>query len=109
MMKLMTKAIEKRIPELRGQDGKSWEETTVYAKFFNPVGHATWFATEYDPEERMFFGWAELHPGCGELGYFSLDELESVRLRFGLGIERDRHFPEKSLADCVAEFQKLYA
>jgi len=27
-----------------------------------------------------------------ELGYFSLEELESVKGSFGLGIERDRYF-----------------
>ena len=40
-----------------------------------------------------FFGYVNLiGKDCAELGYFSLDELESFKGRFGLGIERDLHF-----------------
>ena len=108
-MKLMTKEILNRIPALGSQDDKSMAETTVHVKFFNPVGHATWFATEYDPEEEMFFGWAELFAGCGEPGYFSLADLKSVRLILGLGIERDMHFPVQSLEKSIEQFQGQYA
>ena len=37
-MKLMTKAIEKKIPNLYGQSGK---DARVYAKFFTPWTHWT--------------------------------------------------------------------
>lgn len=36
-----------------------------------------------------YFGLADLGFGCPELGSFALEELESIRLPFGLGIERD--------------------
>ena len=39
-----------------------------------------------------YFGLADLGFGCPELGYFSLSEIASVRLPFGLGIERDIGF-----------------
>jgi len=57
-------------------------------RFFNPVGAATWLATELDQDD-IFFGVADLGFGCPELGSFALEELESIRLPFGLGIERD--------------------
>ena len=60
-------------------------------RFFNPVGAATWLATELDPD-GILFGLADLGFGCPELGSFSLAELEAVRLPFGLGIERDLLF-----------------
>jgi len=104
-MKLLTKELEKKLPALYSQDGKG-EEAIAYAKFFNPVGHATWFVTEYDPEERLFFGWAELFPGCGEYGYVSLDELESAKLPMGLGIERDLHFKPRPVGEAVAQWKK---
>jgi hypothetical protein len=88
-MKLMTKALEARFAKLGRQDKP---DAIVVAKFFSPVSNWTWYATEYDADERMFFGLV-----CGfeqELGYFSRDELESVQLPFGLGIERDLHFSE---------------
>lgn len=60
-------------------------------RFFNPVGSATWLATELD-EDGILFGLADLGFGCPELGSFALTELEAVRLQFGLGIERDLGF-----------------
>ena len=57
-------------------------------RFFNPVGQATWLATEIDSDGVMF-GLADLGFGCPELGSFALDEMEAIRLPLGLGIERD--------------------
>ncbi|HEV7343310.1 MAG TPA: DUF2958 domain-containing protein [Sphingopyxis sp.] len=62
------------------------------AKFFSPVGAATWLATELGEDGDTLFGLADLGFGCPELGSFSLSELASVRLPFGLGIERDLGF-----------------
>ncbi len=62
------------------------------AKFFNPLGAATWLATELYDDGDTLFGLADLGFGCPELGCFSLSELASLRLPFGLGIERDIGF-----------------
>ena len=56
-------------------------------KFFNPLGKGVWLATELDEDGDTLYGLANL--GEPELGYFSLEEMTSVRLPFGLGIERD--------------------
>ena len=95
-MKLMTKAIEDRFAKLGRQEEKG-DSAIVVAKFFDPTGSWTWYATEYDPAERVFFGL--VHGFEDELGYFSLDELSSVRGRFGLGIERDLHWTECPLSE----------
>jgi len=62
------------------------------AKLFSPVSAATWLATELGEDGDTLFGLADLGFGCPELGSFSLSELASVRLPFGLGIERDLGF-----------------
>jgi hypothetical protein len=56
-------------------------------KFFNPLGVGTWLATELDADGDTLFGLADL--GDPELGSFSLEEMTSIRLPFGMGIERD--------------------
>mgnify|MGYP002622313624 FL=1 len=56
-------------------------------KFFNPFGEGVWLATELDEDGDILFGLADL--GYPELGSFSLEELSSLRLPFGMGIERD--------------------
>jgi hypothetical protein len=88
-MKLLTKEILAKIPKLYANDGKKPEDVKVIVKFFHPASSWTWFGTEYDPEERLFFGLVQGQEE--ELGYFSLDELESINVR-GLGIERDKWF-----------------
>jgi hypothetical protein len=105
-MMLLTKAIRKRIPALYSQEKKGME-AKVHVKFFNPCGAATWFATEFDPETGRFFGYVSMHLGEGELGYFMLHELEGVRLPFGLGIERDRHFEPKPLREAIEELHAM--
>lgn len=62
------------------------------AKFFNPIGTATWLVTELARDGDSLFGLADLGFGCPELGYFSLREIEAIRLPFGLRIERDLAF-----------------
>jgi hypothetical protein len=56
-------------------------------KFFNPLGEGVWLATELNADGDTLFGLADL--GFPELGSFSLDELTSITLPFGMGIERD--------------------
>ena len=92
-MKLFTKEILNKLPPLYTNSEKSMEETKVILKLFNPCGAGTWYITEYDPEEKLAFGFANLGDSeCAELGYVSIQELEDFRGPLGLGIERDMHF-----------------
>ncbi len=61
-------------------------------KLFNPLGAATWLATELGEDGDTLFGLADLGFGCPELGYFSLSEIRAVRLPYGLWIERQPGF-----------------
>lgn len=89
-MKLMTEELEALFPPLYSTEGKDPKEVKVKAKYFAPFNGWTWYATEYDPKQRIFFGYVR---GLeNELGYFSLDELQSVKGPLGLGIERDLYF-----------------
>src|SRR3546814_3818998 len=83
---LRTNAI---IREMHAQ--REWPEPDPcpVVKFFNPLGAATWLATELGRDGDTLFGLADLGFGCPELGYFSLSEIRAVRLPYGLWIERD--------------------
>ena len=59
-------------------------------KVFNPVGVGTWLATELDADNDTCFGLADV--GYPELGTFSLEELATLELPFGMHIERDVFF-----------------
>lgn len=98
-MQLMTKALEEQFQKIGSQEES--KDPIVVCKFFDPTGSATWLATEYDPENREFFGFCSLF-GLGspedEWGYFSLDELESIKVGFGLGIERDLYMDPQPIS-----------
>jgi len=92
-MKLLTKEILERFKKNGYQGDTKLEKQEIVVKFFNPCGAGTWYATEYDPDEKMFFGWVSIFGDHNdEAGEFSLAELEGLKLGFGLGIERDLHF-----------------
>ena len=87
-MKMLTKAIEAKLPPLYANE--EVEDPIVQVKFFTPWSNWTWYGLEYDPEQRLFFGYVEGQEK--ELGYFSLAKLESITGPFGLKIERDMYF-----------------
>jgi hypothetical protein len=96
-MKLMTKELEATFTKLGRQHGDGLDRIVV-AKFFHPFSSWRWYATEYDPEERTFFG---LVVGDEqEWGYFSLDEFEETKIR-GLPFERELHVKPRTLREAL--------
>jgi hypothetical protein len=92
-MKLLTQDLVDRFQQIGRQEDKS--DPLIIAKFFNPTGAGTWYATEYNPSDKTFFGYVSIFGDWNdEWGYFSLTELESLKGPFGLGIERDIYFRE---------------
>ena len=99
-MKLLTQKIIKELPALYSQEKKGGDAMVV-VKFFTPDANWTWFATEFDPKEGIFFG---LVDGLDkELGNFSLIDLETVRGPIGLPIERDLYWTPKTLKEIAPE------
>ena len=113
-MKLLTKAILKDLEKYpyRSQEDTPLMEQKVIAKFFNPCGVGTWIVLEKVEElsngDLILWGLAELGNGY-ELGTFSLKELESLRLPFGLTIERDMYLKNNcKVKDLIKEDDLMY-
>lgn len=101
-MRLMTEELERRFAEVGDQS--QLKDPLVIAKFFNPCGAGTWYATEYDPETKVFFGYVSIFGDYNdEWGSFSLEELESYLGPFRIGIERDLFFSEKPFSQAVTK------
>ena len=101
-MKLMTKKLEKRFAQVGSQENV--KDPLIIARFFNPTGAGTWFATEYDPIDRVFFGYSSIFGDHNdEWGRVSLDELQAYKGRFGLGIERDLYFIERPASQVIGK------
>jgi len=96
---LLPASIAKRIPPIGSQDNV--KDPKVFVKFFSASG--VWFVLEFDGRDEMF-GWADLGMGGGDLGYFSLSELDRVRNRMGMpAVERDIYFKPKPLSQAKSE------
>jgi hypothetical protein len=75
-------------------------------KLFNPLGAATWLATELAEDGDALFGLADLGFGCPELGWFSLSEIAAIRLPYGLFVERDIGFESALPLSAWAEWSR---
>lgn len=99
-MKLITKQLEKRFGQIGPQDGLGYDAIVVI-KFFDPIGTWNWYATEFDPERGVFFGFVT--GDFPEWGTFSLADFIELNMRrkaspgFKLGIERDMYCAEQTL------------
>ena len=72
------------------------KDPIVRAHYF--VGSSDWYVLEMDPETGEAFGLADIFGNGGELGYFSLVELEATTMRGFLVVERDMHWTPKPLS-----------
>ena len=92
-------------------------------KFFLPFGAWTWYVTEAREDADygyLFFGLVINGEGEGELGYFTLKELEEVAVPFNVNmggkkvtigtvcIERDEHFTPTALKDIDCPYVQEY-
>ena len=100
-MKLLTEELKKEFAKVGRQEGSP--DPLVIAKFFYPMSGATWWATEYIPEDECFFGYISLFGDHNdEWGYFSLQEMQETKIK-GIGIERDLYFDIQPMSKACPE------
>ena len=87
-MKLLTKAIINKATKQYPLNSDM--EQMVVAKFFNPAGRGTWYLMNMHEDNN--YCWGICHIYEWEIGSFSINELKSVPLPWGLKIERDKSF-----------------
>ena len=100
----ITKALEKKFEKapLYSKDGQGMK-AEVIAKFFMPIGSATWLITEAEKQtdgDYLFFGYCHIYEW--KWGYVTLSELKNLRMKGIFSVELDRYLPNKaSVEDCV--------
>tara|TARA_R110002020_G_scaffold1370_2_gene6267 strand:- start:153 stop:485 length:333 start_codon:yes stop_codon:yes gene_type:complete len=95
IMHLLTKKIQEKATK-QYKLGSDLEKQNVVAKFFNPTGDGTWYLMNMKDRD---YAWGIVNWIGLEIGSFSINELEEVKLPFGMGIERDIYFEEKPAID----------
>ena len=96
-MELIPVEIANIIPKLYETENT---DPIIYVKLFTPDANWSWFISELSIDKDICFGLV-FSPFVkdGEMGYFSLNELKTVRGKFGLPIERDLWFKTTKLSD----------
>ena len=101
-MKLLTKKIKEQAT--KQYDKGSDMEQMVVAKFFNPMGDWTWYLMNLSKDGD--YAWGIVKGPEVEMGSFSMKELESIKLPFGLKIERDLMFEPMKASDVWEQLNK---
>lgn len=88
------------IPALYTTDLIPPERKVIHARLFALASAATWFVAEYDLDQHVAFGYADLgDPMFAEWGYIDIGELESLRWMGVPRVELDLHFTPTPFAD----------
>lgn len=89
MSKLIPEKMLSEIPDL--YETEDIKNPICHVKLFTPDSNFTWYIIEFSKADvSTCFGFVEGFES--ELGYFSLEELESVQGSLGLFVERDVYF-----------------
>lgn len=99
-MELIPKELRDKIPSLYSTEDES--DPMVFCKLF--LDGWTWYITELSIDDDICFGYV-VSPYENELGYFSLEELKSLRGRLGIWVERDLYFKPTFLSK-IKRFHK---
>jgi hypothetical protein len=95
MSKLIPQTLLSDVPDLYETEGST--NPICHVKLFTPDSNWTWYIIELSKSDlNTCYGYVQ---GLeSELGYFTLEELESVHGSLGLAIERDMSFKSTSFS-----------
>ena len=92
-MELIPQEIKNKIPKL--YETEEQNDPIAYVKLF--LDGWTWYITELSIDNNICFGYV-ISPFESELGYFSLNEIKSIKGTLRIGVERDLSFKPTKLS-----------
>ena len=92
-MELIPQEIKNKIPKL--YETEKQNDPIAYVKLF--LDGWTWYITELSIDNNICFGYV-ISPFESELGYFSLNEIKSIKGSLGLSVEKDILFKPTKLS-----------
>tara|TARA_R110000824_G_scaffold313284_1_gene500126 strand:+ start:397 stop:693 length:297 start_codon:yes stop_codon:yes gene_type:complete len=98
-MKLLTKAIERKLLKNSKNYKNNITKEKVVVKLFTPSGSATWWIYSMN-ENGDCFGIAEMN--VREYGWFNINEISELRVKpFGLPVERDMYYTPPAFGELL--------
>ena len=90
------------MPALYATEGQELDDHRLLLRFYHPLCQWSWYAVEYNSEERVFFGWTDGQ--FQEWGYFSLLEMAFVEVK-GVPVFWDVDFKPVRFGDLKASLR----
>lgn len=90
-------------PALYATEKVDANDKIIHARLFVLASASTFLIAEYNPDEKVAFGYVDLY-GNGDLaewGNISIEELESLKWCGIPQVQRDAHFSPKPFRECV--------
>jgi len=87
-MFLLDQQTQDLLPPLYAQEKET--KKIAYARFYLPDYNWEWYAMEYSPLQKLFYGLVDGNEK--EFGYFTLDELAALQYSVGSRVLRDYEF-----------------
>ena len=87
----------RQLPMLNSTEDIPLGDKIIHMHFF--IDNCDWYIVEYEPKDRLFFGYAILGDDYqnADWGYISFDEIREVRTPHGFEIDRELHWqPRKA-------------
>ena len=98
-MKLLTKAIERKLLKNSKNYKNNITKEKVVVKLFTPSGSATWWIYSMN-ENGDCFGIAEMN--VREYGWVNINEISELRVKpFGLPVERDMYYTPPAFGELL--------
>ncbi len=88
------------MPALYDTEKVDLENHFFLMRFYHPLSRQSWYAVEYDPTERIFFGWTDGE--FQEWSYFSLLEMAFTEV-MGVPVMWDVDFKPIRFGDSKAQ------
>ena len=88
----------RELPSINTNANTPWKEIIIHQHYI--LDACDWFMAEYDPQGKIFFGFAILNDDLvnAEWGYVSFEELRDVNVR-GIEVDRDLHWRSRPASE----------
>lgn len=93
-----TRDLLEKLPKLYETEKIAIKNKMIHMHFF--IFGTDWYVAEYDPEEKIFWGFVILNEDYmnAEWGYFALSELKEISF-VGFKVDRDLHWKTRKASE----------
>lgn len=106
-MRLISTRLLSSLPCSKEVLSQPFKERIVYHHFYNPITRGDWYVLAVDKKEGDFYFYGYIYLNKFREDYFTLKELEKIKLPFDAKITRNSNFKFVNLSDLIISLGHL--